>query len=157
MNPLDWYDPTSQIVGWSGIIASALQYSGWTIGDNGVLYTSGWGGGSRGLITTFKIGPYAEIAGTGLGVLSVGVDTYGVITGSITGPHWWANTAMTGAGTFGGPLGAGLAGGYFLTDTFYPHQNEAEGGFVQLIRDGPIINNEINNQMNAAAGNPGSF
>ena len=112
------YETTSTAIGGLGVAGSALEFSplgAATIGDNGVLYLSGWGGGSRGLITTYKVAPILKTGGVVLAGAGFAWDTYGVIHGDIAPVQYTANTVVAGSSLYiGGPVGASLAGGYFV-------------------------------------------
>ena len=150
------YNPVSQTVGYTGLAASALQYSAasrYSVGSNYKVYTSGWGG--NGYVSTAKLGAISEIAGKGVAGLSVGIDAYGYYNGNISGAHFATNTTMTAVGVSGGLPGAVAAGSYFLIDTLYPAKDPKAGGAAAFIQDtAPIITKPMVDLAKKGAGMP---
>ena len=125
-----WIDPTSKTLGFSGLGLSAAEFGSGaaSIGSNWTIYANGWGGNQY--VSTLEIGETAHVFGEFAAGASFAVDTYSFISGNpdMSATHYATNTGFGAVGLFGGPPGAITAGGYFLIDSFYPHQEGQTGG-----------------------------
>lgn len=114
-----WYGPTNTSLGALGNVASGTQYGSGarTIGNNLKIYSS-WGGNQH--VKTRKIAGLADLGGRTLAAGAFVVDAYAYSQGNISGGKFALNTAVSAIGVWGGPIGAGVALGYFAIDYLYP-------------------------------------
>jgi RHS repeat-associated protein len=94
-----------------------------TVGTNGKIYPSGFLGNQH--VSTVSVRKATEVVGRGAVVLGAAADSVQLANGEMSGGKFGANRTADAVGLFGGPAGAGLAGVYYLVDTFY------EGGTGQ--------------------------
>lgn len=133
-----WFEGTSTFVDGSGLLSDVTKYTlgAATLGINlnsvlrSKIYMNGWGGNQ--FVWAGKIGVGAELAGHSLLVGSIAVDVYGYATGQVSDLKLSADLTMDAVGYFGGPIGAGISGAYYVGDTintYYPN------AFPTLLRD----------------------
>jgi hypothetical protein len=126
-------------LGWAGIgLGTAEYFSGkaavgvFTQRVNIRIYPNGWATGN-GFVKTFGVSETAHVVGTRVAYGAIIYDAYRWRRGDIGTGHLAANEAFGVIGIFGGPIGAGVAGVYFLTDSTQPRfNNECPAG---LLRD----------------------
>ena len=99
----------------------------YTLGTNLKMYASGWGGNQY--VSTYRLGNAIHYGGVALAGVSFLSDTYSYANGNLTTAHYATNTAINAIGVFGGPVGAGIAIGYYGIsyglDTYYKGGSDA--------------------------------
>ena len=128
----------------------------WTIGINNAsgnitVYTSGWSTGNGSVAIAGRVGAFAEQASSGLTIIGVGYNVYGMASGqepvlqgsanigvSVTAYGLTQSGLTIGGVEAGGPLGWSLGGGYLagsLINAFVPGVSENAQDFFQPFTD----------------------
>lgn len=127
------YETTSQVVGTLGISQAVVQFGSGTasIGTLSDGTVNIWPANFYGnqYVSTTQIADIAGKVALPLALISVGVDTIGLINNDITPTKFSVNTGFTGLGFYAPPYGAIAAGEYFIIDTVYP------GGWPGFIKN----------------------
>jgi hypothetical protein len=89
-----------------------------TIGSNLKVYANGWGGNQY--VMTGRVATGAKIVGNVFVGASAVLDGYAWYNNEISTAKLGENLAVDALAVWGGPVGAGIALGYYGLETFYP-------------------------------------